>query len=123
MKNGLNIECRLTNNELRRKKKNDGIGLAALRHSLIGVRCSIFKRTIKSGLILWKLLMSRQNKHTLGIRLTALALLIALAAQPTDAQDSAIRYGRGVPSTVRLINERSLTYLAVTQQKTQIPHN
>lgn len=32
------------------------------------------------------------------------------------AQDSALRYGRGVPPSVRAINERSLQYLASTQQ-------
>ena len=38
--------------------------------------------------------MSLENKHMHCVGLAALALLIALAAQPTDAQDSAIRYGR-----------------------------
>jgi hypothetical protein len=61
------------------------------------------------------MIMLNRNRH--GLKLAALVLLIALATQPTCAQDSAIRYGRGVPSAVRLINERGLTYLAETQQE------
>jgi len=57
------------------------------------------------------------NKNTRGPALAAIVLLIAFAVQPARAQDSAIRYGRGVPSAVRLINERGLTYLAATQQE------
>jgi len=61
--------------------------------------------------------MSLLNRDMLGIGLATFGLLIALALQPTFAQDSAIRYGRGVPSAVRLINERGLTYLAAIQQE------
>ncbi len=46
-----------------------------------------------------------------------LALLSAFAVQPAPAQESALRYGRGVPSAVRLINKRSLAHLATTQQE------
>lgn len=61
--------------------------------------------------------MSLENKHMHRVGLAALALLIASAVQSTNAQDSAIRYGRGVPSAVRLINKRGLAYLATTQQE------
>jgi len=61
--------------------------------------------------------MSLQNRDMRGIGLAALILLITFTMQPTRAQDSAIRYGRSVPSTVRLINERGLAYLAATQQE------
>ena len=50
--------------------------------------------------------------------LSVLAIALALFAdEPTSAQDSAIRYGRGVPSAVRVINKRSLNYLAQTQSE------
>lgn len=57
----------------------------------------------------------RLSNAVCGIGLATLVLLVAFAAQPARAQDSAIRYGRSVPSTVRLINERGLAYLAATQ--------
>jgi hypothetical protein len=40
-----------------------------------------------------------------------------LTPEGTVAQESTIRYGRGVPSAVRVINERSLNYLAGTQKE------
>ncbi|MCP4453497.1 MAG: terpene cyclase/mutase family protein [Planctomycetes bacterium] len=46
-----------------------------------------------------------------------ITVLLSTAAPTASAQDSAIRYGRGVPSAVRLINERSLTFLAAAQQE------
>jgi len=49
-------------------------------------------------------------------RWTGIVVLLMLASIAL-AQDSAIRYGRGVPSAVRLINERGLKYLAATQQE------
>ena len=55
------------------------------------------------------------NLHNLG--LAALILLATFLIDPASAQDSAIRYGRGVPSAVRLINKRGLAYLAATQQE------
>jgi len=61
--------------------------------------------------------MGLLNRDMCGIGLAALGALMALSVTPTAAQDSAIRYGRGVPSAVRLINERGLTYLAATQQE------
>ncbi len=51
------------------------------------------------------------------IKLAVLMLLATFSVGPARAQDSAIRYGRGVPSAVRLINERGLAYLGATQQK------
>ena len=39
------------------------------------------------------------------------------AVWPASAQGPGIRYGRGVPSAVRVINERSLRYLANTQRE------
>ena len=56
-----------------------------------------------------------QNTHSLG--LAALILLATFSVGPVHAQDSAIRYGRGVPSAVRLINKRSLAFLAATQRE------
>jgi len=52
-------------------------------------------------------------------RITLLAILTFawVTHERAVAQDSAIRYGRGVPSAVRVINERSLKYLAATQQE------
>jgi len=44
-------------------------------------------------------------------------LLATFSVGPALVQDSAIRYGRGVSSAVRLINKRSLAYLATTQQE------
>jgi len=61
--------------------------------------------------------MTLLNKDTHCLGLATLILLSALSVQPACAQDSAIRYGRGVPSAVRLINERGLAYLAATQQE------
>ena len=40
-----------------------------------------------------------------------------LTREGTVAQESAIRYGRGVPLAVRVINDRSLNYLAETQKE------
>lgn len=43
--------------------------------------------------------------------------LAATVVTGVHAQDSAIRYGRGVPFAVRLMNDRCLRYLADTQQE------
>ena len=59
----------------------------------------------------------RLNGSTPGFGLAVLVLLSTLAAQSGRAQDSAIRYGRAVPSAVRLINKRGLAFLAATQQE------
>ncbi len=59
----------------------------------------------------------RLNKNKQSIGLAALMMMAAFSVGPARAQDSAIRYGRGVPSAVRLINKRSLAYLATTQQE------
>ncbi len=59
----------------------------------------------------------RLNRNMHGLGLAALVLLTALSVQPTAAQDSALRYGRGVPSAVRLINKRALAYLVATQEE------
>ena len=61
--------------------------------------------------------MRLENKHMHRVGLAALALRIASAVKSTSAQDSSIRYGRGVPSAVRLINKLGLPYLATTQQE------
>ncbi len=51
-------------------------------------------------------------------RITALVILFAsLSNESVRAQEFAIRYGQGVPSTVRMICERSLKYLTATQQE------
>lgn len=59
----------------------------------------------------------RSNRNTPSLGLAVLVLLSTLTVGPATGQDSAIRYGRGVPSAVRLINKRSLSYLATTQQE------
>lgn len=49
-----------------------------------------------------------------------LCFLFSLAAFPmasSYAQDAVLRYGTGVPSAVRVINDRGLRYLANTQQQ------
>jgi len=55
-----------------------------------------------------------RNMHSIGL---AALMLATFSAGSAYAQESAIRYGRGVPSAVRLINKRSLAYLAATQQE------
>jgi len=52
-----------------------------------------------------------------SIGLAALILLATFSVVPAIAQDSAIRHGRGVPFAVRLVNKRSLAYLATAQQE------
>jgi len=49
--------------------------------------------------------------------LAGFLLCAMIFAEPASAQDSTIRYGRGVPSAVRLINDRGLGYLAAIQQE------
>ncbi len=61
--------------------------------------------------------MIRWHKSTLGCGLAGLMLLVTLPMEPARGQESAIRYGRGVPSAVRVINDRSLEYLASTQEE------
>ena len=55
------------------------------------------------------------KKNTLGCFWAALTFLVVLAMEPASGQESALRYGRGVPAAVRVINDRCLTYLASTQ--------
>jgi len=53
---------------------------------------------------------------TRAVGRTSLVLILALSGLETaSAQKAAIRYGRGVPSAVRLLNKTSLRYLAETQ--------
>ena len=59
--------------------------------------------------------MNLQNRYTLNIGLAALICLAAFSIEWAYGQNAAIRYGRGVPLTVRAINNRSLSYLANTQ--------
>lgn len=59
----------------------------------------------------------RLDIYLRSIGWAAFMLLATFLVDLTSAQDSAIRYGRGVPSAVRLINERGLAYLATTQQE------
>ena len=42
-------------------------------------------------------------------------LLAAPLSSPAQAQESELRYGAGVPSAVRMFNERALAFLAATQ--------
>jgi len=51
------------------------------------------------------------------LKILTVVTFTLLAEEGTLAQDSALRYGRGVPSAVRVINDRSLEYLAATQQE------
>ena len=51
------------------------------------------------------------------ISLCLLCIALSAVATPLAAQDSTPRYGDGVPSAVRLINKRALTYLAGYQLK------
>ena len=48
--------------------------------------------------------------------LAALPWTVCCLVPPATAQGPGIRYGRGVPAAVRVINERSLRYLANTQR-------
>jgi hypothetical protein len=50
-----------------------------------------------------------------GIRIALITLVAAQLAGLLVGQDSKIRYGRGVPSIVRSVNDRGLKYLAVMQ--------
>jgi len=61
--------------------------------------------------------MSLLNSDMRSLGLAALGALVLSVVPPARAQDSAIRYGRGVPSAVRLINDRGLKYLATAQQE------
>ena len=54
-------------------------------------------------------------KRAVIIAALTTVMFALLTDGPVCAQNSAIRYGRGVPSAVRVINERSLKYLAETQ--------
>ena len=53
------------------------------------------------------------KKQTLLIGFSSVLMLFSILE--TYAQDPTIRYGTGVPPTVRSINDRSLRYLANTQ--------
>ena len=57
------------------------------------------------------------NKHLLGLGLAGLILLSVFSVGRATGQESAIRYGRGVPMAVRSINNRALQYLAQTQNE------
>ncbi len=60
--------------------------------------------------------MDLRNRYTLDLRLATLILLLGFSIEWAYGQRTTIRYGRGVPPTVRAINDRSLTYLANTQR-------
>jgi len=68
-------------------------------------------------LIRERLLMAPGVSEKHFVMLAGLLICVALSVKPAPAQDSAIRYGRGVPSAVRLINKRSLAFLAATQKE------
>ena len=53
----------------------------------------------------------------LRLVLVAVACLNVMSADTSLAQDSAIRYGQGVPAAVRIVNDRGLRYLADTQEE------
>ena len=55
------------------------------------------------------------NKSTFGLGLACFILLATFPIAWVFGQDAVIRYGRGVPPIVRVINNRSLNYLASTQ--------
>ncbi|MBB14978.1 squalene--hopene cyclase [Candidatus Poribacteria bacterium] len=57
------------------------------------------------------------NKNTFGLGLACFILLATFPIERVFGQDTVIRYGRGVPPTVRMINNRSLNYLARTQNE------
>ena len=59
--------------------------------------------------------MNLLDRYTLNFGLATLICLAALSVEWAYGQNTAIRYGRGVPPTVRAINDRSLRYLANTQ--------
>ena len=59
--------------------------------------------------------MNLRNRYTLELGLATLICLAAFSIEWAYGQNTAIRYGRGVPPTVRAINDRSLSYLANTQ--------
>jgi len=64
-----------------------------------------------------RFLMIHLIKNLPHFGLAALILMATFLVGPARAQGSAIRYGRGVPSAVRLINKRSLAFLAATQKE------
>ena len=68
-------------------------------------------------LIKERLLMVPSALEKQCFMLAGFLICVTFSVEPACAQDSAIRYGRGVPSAVRLINERGLTYLAATQRE------
>lgn len=57
------------------------------------------------------------NKNALYCGLVSLILLVVFSVGQVTGQEFTIRYGRGVPSAVRIINKRSLEYLANTQRE------
>ena len=59
--------------------------------------------------------MNLRDRYALNLGLATLICLAALSVEWAYGQNTAIRYGRGVPPTVRAINDRSLRYLANTQ--------
>ena len=59
--------------------------------------------------------MNLRNRYTLNLGLATLICLVAFSIEWAYGQNTTIRYGRGVPPTVRAINDRSLAYLANTQ--------
>ena len=57
------------------------------------------------------------SRNTTALGLAGLLLLVTLPVERACGQDSALRYGRGVPAAVRVINERSLKFLARSQSE------
>lgn len=63
--------------------------------------------------------VKRMTMHKMLLDRLIVGLLVGLAfvTVPARSQDSALRYGQGVPSAVRLINKRGLNYIVSTQQE------
>ena len=61
--------------------------------------------------------MKVANRNTCALGLAALICLAAFPIEWTYAQNTTIRYDRGVPPAVRAITDRGLSYLANTQME------
>ena len=57
------------------------------------------------------------NSRNLTAIVAGLLAVLVVTTEPAPAQESSVHYGRGVPSAVRAINDRSLKYLAATQSE------
>lgn len=57
------------------------------------------------------------HKMLLDRLIVGLLVGLAFLTIPARSQDSALRYGKGVPSAVRLINKRALNYISRTQKE------